>query len=377
MRSSRYQRIAISTGGGDAPGLNAVIRAATLAAIERGWEVWGIRQGYRGLLEGDEKGIVPLTRERVRGIAHLGGTILGTANRGDPFHFPVADSTGKLVPTDRSADLVRAFAERGLQALVAIGGDGSLHIARKLRQAGLPAVIGVPKTIDNDVYGTDVTFGYDTAVTIATEAIDRIHTTAEAHDRVMVVEVMGRHAGWIALRAGLAGGADVVLMPEVPFRYEPIVEKIQQREALGRHFTIVVVAEGAVLADEGSVTVKAEGDAFRGVPVLGGIGERVAAELARRTGKESRALVLGHLQRGGSPTMYDRQLALRFGAAAVRALDRGETSSMVALVGNSVGLVTLEEAGTKTKTVDLDCDTVVTAREIGVCFGDEELGTFE
>jgi ATP-dependent phosphofructokinase / diphosphate-dependent phosphofructokinase len=368
------KKIAINTGGGDAPGLNAVVRAATLSALERGWEVWGIRGGYRGLLDGSPDGLIPLDRDRVRGIMHLGGTILGTANRGDPFHYPTQREEG-MVPEDRSEDLVRRFRAAGFEALIAVGGDGSMRIAHQLVQRGLPLVVGVPKTIDNDVCETDVTFGFDTAVSIATEALDRLHTTAEAHERVMVVEVMGRHAGWIALEAGVAGGADVILMPETPFRFEPIVEKIRLREARGRRFSIVVVAEGACPAG-GEVVIKDAGDAFRRTAVLGGIAEHVARELAARTGKETRSLVLGHLLRGGGPTTADRILALRFGAAAVRCLGEGCASGMVALQGGRLALVPLEKVAGKTKNVPLDCDTLVTAREMGVCFGDEPSGRF-
>jgi 6-phosphofructokinase 1 len=369
-------KIAINTGGGDAPGLNAVIRAATLAAVERGWEIWGIRHGYRGLLEPSTDGLVRLDRDRVRGITYLGGTILGTANRGDPFKYPTAvPGQPGLVPVDRSEELVQRFREEGFEALIAAGGDGSMRIAHALVQRGLPLVIGVPKTIDNDVCGTDLTFGFDTAVGIATEAIDRLHSTAEAHERVMIVEVMGRHTGWIALYAGVAGTADIILMPEIPFRYEPIVEKIRQREARGRHFSIVVVAEGAMPAG-GDITVKDAGDAFRGVAVLGGVGERVAGELAARSGKEARAIVLGHLQRGGGPSTSDRLLALRFGTAAVRALAAGLGSGMVALRSGRIELVPLEEVAGKTKQVPLDSDAIVTAREMGTCFGDEPPGHF-
>ena len=374
--SRPIRKIAINTGGGDAPGLNAVIRAATLAAIERGLEIWGIGHGYRGLLQDEPGGLIQLTRDHVRGIVHLGGTILGTANRGNPFAFPTrAAGSSELVPTDRSADVVRRFHEEGFDALVAVGGDGSLRLARALQKAGIPRVLGVPKTIDNDVRGTDETFGFDSAVAIAVDAIDRLHTTAEAHERVMVVEVMGRNAGWIALRSGIAGGADVILMPEVPFAYDAIAEKILLRERRGRRFSIVVAAEGAV--ERGGVpTVKSSGDVFRGTVVLGGIAERVADELAVRTGKETRSLVLGHLQRGGGPTTYDRLLALRFGAAAVRFLLDGEASGMVALHGSRVGLTSLEEATSGIKTVPLESDTMITAREMGLCFGDEPPGRF-
>jgi len=367
----KTRKIAINTGGGDAPGLNAVIRAATLAAIESGFEVWGIRNGYRGLLEPSAGGLVRLDRERVRGIGHLGGTILGTANRGDPFHFPtVVPGSHIPVPVDRADDLIARFKEQGFEALIAVGGDGSQRIAKMLMDRGLPRVIGVPKTIDNDVIGTEVTFGFDTAVSIATEAIDRLHTTAESHERVMVIEVMGRNAGWIALRAGLAGGADVVLIPEIPFHYEPIVAKIAQRDGRGRSFTLVVVAEGAKPAG-GQVSVKDEGDVFRGVAQLGGIAAHVEKELARRTNKECRSMSLGHLLRGGGPTTFDRQLALRFGTAAVRYLVESGASGVVAIRADTIELCSFEVVTSGTKTVPPDCDTVKTARLMGLCFGDE------
>ncbi|MDC0742636.1 6-phosphofructokinase [Polyangium mundeleinium] len=368
------RKIAINTGGGDAPGLNAVLRSVTLAAIERGIEVWGIKHGYRGLLENEPGGLVRLDRDAVRGIMHIGGTILGTANRGDPFHYPTQEGD-KVVPKDRSGELVERFRREGFDALVAVGGDGSMRIANALLERGLPLVVGVPKTIDNDVYGTELTFGFDTAVSIATEAIDRLHSTTEAHERVMVVEVMGRHAGWIALRAGIAGGADAILMPEVPFSYEPIVEKVLQREARGRRFSIIVAAEGACPKD-GDVIVRDTGDEFRRVAVLGGVAERVAKEIGARTGKETRSMVLGHLQRGGGPTTFDRLLALRFGAGAVRFLVQGCESGMVALRCHRVELIPLSETAGRTKTVDLDGDTVTTAREMGICFGDEAPGQF-
>ncbi len=367
-------KIAINTGGGDAPGLNAVIRAATLAAIDLGWEVWGIKHGYRGVFE--PGGMIHLDRDAVRGIGHLGGTILGTANRGDPFHYPTKNpETGQLEPVDRSAELVERFREAGFDALVAIGGDGSLTIASKLLALGLPRVVGVPKTIDNDVAGTDVTFGFDTAVSIATEAIDRLHTTTEAHERVMVVEVMGRHAGWIGIAAGLAGGADAVLIPEIPFSVERVAEKILQRERRGRRFSMVVVSEGAKPLG-GEVATKSEGDQFRRATVLGGIGERLAKELAPLTGKETRCMVLGHLQRGGGPSSADRVLALRFGTAAIARLAAGTDSGMVAVRQEDVTLVPLAEAAGRTRVVPTDRGIVVTARRIGICLGDEPAGTF-
>ncbi len=367
-------KIAINTGGGDAPGLNAVIRAAALAGMERGWEVWGIKHGYRGLLE--PNGVVRLDRHSIRGIAHLGGTILGTANRGNPFHAPRVDAaTGAVEIVDRSDEVVRRFDEEGFDALIAIGGDGSLSIADRLRERGLKRVIGVPKTIDNDVAGTDLTFGFDTAVSIATDAIDRLHTTTEAHERVMVVEVMGRNAGWIGITAGLAGGADAILIPEIPYQIDRVAEKILQREAQGRHFSIVVAAEGA-LPVGGSVTVKSAGDQLRNAPVLGGIAEIVARQLAELTRKETRSMVLGHLQRGGPPSSADRVLALRFGAACIGALADGAESGLVAYRDGNVRLVPLSDAAGKTRTVPTGGGIVETVRALGICFGDEPQGRF-
>ena len=368
--SRSIRKIAVNTGGGDAPGLNAVIRAATLGAIHRGWDVWGIRHGYRGMFEAHD-GLVRLDRATVRGIHHLGGTMLGTTNRGDPFHFPTRVAGGEqLVAMDRSEELVKRFLGEGFDALIAIGGDGSMRLAKRLVDRGLPCVVGVPKTIDNDVMGTERTFGFDTAVSIATEAIDRLHSTTEAHERVAVVEVMGRHAGWIALHAGIAGGADVILLPEIPYRIESVVKKVRERDARGRRFSIVVVAEGAKPIG-GEITVKASADAFRPEVQLGGIAERLAREIGEKSGKEARALVLGHLQRGGAPTNFDRLLALRFGAAAVRFLAEGCDSGMVAIRGNDeMALISLDDATRGTKTVPLESDTLQTGREMGLCFGD-------
>jgi ATP-dependent phosphofructokinase / diphosphate-dependent phosphofructokinase len=354
------RKIAINTSGGDAPGLNTVVRAATLAAVERGIEIWGIKNGYRGLFDDTRGGLVRLDRDRVRGILHLGGTILGSANRGNPFAFPHASD--EAVSVDLAREAVRRFRDLEFDGLIAIGGDGSLGIAHRLHSMGLPTVIGVPKTIDNDVRGTDLTFGFDTAVSIAVEAIGRLHTTAEAHDRVFVVEVMGRNAGWIALSAGIAGGADVILVPEIPSSYAPMVEKIMLRERRGRRFSIVVAAEGACV--EGAS------------PGHGGVAEQVARELGALTGKETRSLVLGHLQRGGEPTTYDRMLALRFGAAAVRFVAEGGASGLVALRGNAIELASLDEAASGIKLVPTECDTVMCAREMGLCFGDEPKGRF-
>jgi 6-phosphofructokinase 1 len=358
------RKIAVNTGGGDAPGLNAVIRALTISALRLEWEVWGIREGYVGLIDmPPEEGLIRLDRAAVRGITHIGGTILGTTNKGNPFEYPLPDGT----TTDRSDEIITRFREEGLDALIAIGGDGSLRIANGLHQKGLP-VVGVPKTIDNDLASTVITFGFDTAVTTATDAIDKLHSTAESHRRVIVVEVMGRYAGWIALNSGVAGTADIVLIPEIPYSIEKIAAKIREREERGRHFAIVVVAEGAKPAG-GDMAFAAEKEAGR-ERRLGGAGERVAEGIARLTGKETRTLVLGHLQRGGAPTTFDRLLALRFGAAAIRTLEAGETGVMVALDPPVVKTVPLADAVSRTKTVPLDSDTILTARSLGTCLGD-------
>ncbi len=358
-------RIAISTGGGDAPGLNAVIRAIVLAAHTRGWQTYGIRRGYGGLL-GDD-GIMTLGPEKVRGITHLGGTILGTTNRGNPFRWVVRGPDGKDTEVDRSDDLIGAFQASGFDALITIGGDGSLKIGYDLYQKGLP-VVGVPKTIDNDVEGTLVTFGFDTAVATATEAIDKLHSTTESHERVMVVELMGRDTGWIALHSGIAATADVILIPEIPFVVDRICEKILAREKAGRHFSIVVVGEGARPAG-GDATLLERRSAGT-VDRLGGIGSLVARAITERLGKETRSLVLGHLQRGGSPTTFDRLLGLRFGTAAVRAV---ADKAFGCMIGYNPPLITrfpLKDVVGRQKRVPLDSDTVLTARELGISLGD-------
>lgn len=368
-QAAKIKKIAICTGGGDAPGLNAVIRATVLAAIHRGWEVYGIRDGYNGLLMPEryvEGGLTPLTRERVRGITHLGGTIIGTTNRGNPLNYPVKRLDGTIQEVDRTDELIRAFLLHNLDALISVGGDGSMTIANALAQKGL-WVVGVPKTIDNDLDGTVITFGFDTAVSFSTECLDRLHTTAASHQRVIVVEVMGRYAGWIALESGVSGSADAILIPEIPYDLGKVAEKVRQRDGQGRTFSIVIVAEGAKPAG-GSVSVvnREVGRAER----LGGAGEKVAAELEELTGKETRLVVLGHLLRGGSPTSFDRLLGQRFGAAAVRALDEGQRGVMVALDPPTVRYIPLEEATRRMKTVPLDCDIMLTARDLGICFGD-------
>ena len=358
-------RIAISTGGGDAPGLNAVIRAIVLSAHQRGWQSYGIRNGYDGLLE--NAGIINLGPREVRGITHLGGTILGTTNRGNPFRYCRTAPDGSETEIDRSDELVSAFQASGFEALISIGGDGSLSIAHELWKKGLP-VIGVPKTIDNDVVGTLASFGFDTAVSTATDAIDKLHSTAESHRRVMVVELMGRYAGWIALHSGISSSADAILIPEIPFDIDKVCAKVMQRERQGRNFSIVVVAEGAVPVGGSVVLLERRRD---GSPDrLGGIGSQVARAINERTGKETRSLVLGHLQRGGSPTTFDRLLGLRFGAAAVRAVAAGEYGVMIAYQPPRIIHIPLDEVIGRSKNVPLDSDTVLTARELGISLGD-------
>ncbi len=363
------RRIAVSTGGGDAPGLNAVIRAVAVAAHRHGWECVGIRDGYNGLFLPEQYphgGLIKLTPERVRGITHLGGTILGTTNRGNPIKYPTPQPDGSLIEVDRSDELLARFREQGVDALISIGGDGSLTIANHFAKKGL-RVVGVPKTIDNDLDGTVITFGFDTAVSFATECIDRLHSTAESHARVMVVEVMGRYAGWIALNSGISSSSDVILLPEIPYRLDKVVDALKARTANGRRYSIVVVAEGAKPEGGGHAVIeKRLGAAER----LGGAGERVAREIGEASGQETRHVVLGHLLRGGSPTTFDRLISLRFGAAAVRALAEGQSGIMVALDPPTVRYVPLAEATSRMKVVPLDCDTVRTARELGICLGD-------
>jgi ATP-dependent phosphofructokinase / diphosphate-dependent phosphofructokinase len=359
------KRIAVLTGGGDAPGLNAVIRAVVKTAInDYGCEVLGIKNGYDGFLE--PGGVLTLGHDEVRGILPRGGTILGTANRGNPFARKVIQD-GREVVIDVSDQIIQNIKLFGLDALIVIGGDGTLHTAHEMFLKGVP-VVGVPKTIDNDVGGTEVTFGFDTALGIAMEAIDRLHTTAEAHHRVMVLELMGRDAGFIALHAGIAGGADVILIPEIPFKYEAIARKVMERKARGSLFSILAVSEGAHPAD-GEQVFSREGDQVF-VARLGGIGQKVAEYVEKTTGSETRVTVLGHLQRGGSPTAFDRLLGSRYGSQAVRAAAEGKFGNMVALRSGSVVEIPLAEALAVPKRVNLNGDTMKTARAMGISFGD-------
>ena len=367
MNDDPIRKIAISTGGGDAPGLNAVIRATVLAAENRGWECWGIRDGFHGVLEPDAygaDGVVRLTRQRVSGIAHLGGTILGTTNRGDPLRFPVEQPDGSFQECDRGDELVAKLKERGIDALISVGGDGSLAIAYELGKRGL-RVVGVPKTIDNDLERTAMTFGFDTAVSFATECLDRLHSTAAAHHRIMVAEVMGRYAGWIALHAGMAGNAHAILIPEIPFELQKVAEHIRRRERRGRLYSVVVVAEGAMPKGGKASTVKRGGSER-----LGGVGIKVGQDLEKLVGRETRVVVLGHLLRGGTPTSFDRLVALRFGAAAVRALESGHSSVWVSLEPPPVRYQPLEALVGRMTRVSLASDTIATARDLGISFGD-------
>ena len=358
-------RIAINTGGGDAPGLNAVIYAVTMAAHGRGWEVHGIRQGYAGLF--DTSKIVQLTPEKVAGIMTHGGTILGTTNKGDPFRRPHEGPDGTVELRDESDRLVENFKRLGFDVLVAVGGDGSLALAHRLSLKGVP-VVGVPKTIDNDLALTQQTFGFDTATSTATEAIDKLHSTAEAHDRVMVVEVMGRYAGWIALHSGISGDADVILIPEIPFQVEKVCDRIMENEVRGKRYGIVVVAEGAKVG--GQLVTRQKDDELREEVQLGGVAEWMAREIHRRTGKETRSMVLGHLQRGGSPTTWDRLLALRYGAAAVRFIAAGQRNVMVAWQPPDMKAVPIVDVIGRTKQVPIESDTIQTCRDLGISLGD-------
>ncbi len=358
-------RIGLLTGGGDAPGLNAVIRTVVLSAASRGWEVVGIKHGFAGLL--GKCDVAPLTRQSVSGIAHLGGTILRTTNRGNPLRYPVQHADGSVTENDRTDELIANAHQFGIDALIAIGGDGTLKIALELVRRGMK-IVGVPKTIDNDVSCTITTFGFDTAVNTAIEAIDKLHTTAESHDRVIVMEVMGRHAGFIALHAGVAATADVILIPELPYDIEKVCEKIVTRDRAGQNFSIVVAAEGAYGRDER--TPPSGVSPSRREIRAGNVAEQLVQEIHERTAKECRSLVLGHLQRGGMPTGYDRLLATRFGAAAVRAVEQEAWGQMVALQSPHLVNVPITEVLREEKRVSLTHDIVEAARAIGISLGD-------
>ena len=359
---SAITRIGVLTGGGDAPGLNAVIRAVVKAAANSGIETVGIEDSFDGLLEMDRSRV--LTPRDVTGILRLGGTILGTLNTGNPLNSEVQTSDGPRRYADR---VIEIFHRLGLGGVVAIGGDGTLAISHEFCRMGMP-IVCVPKTIDNDIVGTTNCFGFDTAVAFATDAIDRLHTTAEAHKRILVVEVMGRYAGWIALYAGVAGGADAILIPEIPFDISLVARRLRARDQLGAKFSIVVVAEGAY--PKGGTLSLIEAAHGRSAERLGGIGAQVCEALHGETGKETRSVVLGHLQRGGAPTSFDRILATRFGGKAVELVTCGEFGTMVAFAPPDIVARRLDDVVGKTKTVPMDFDLLATAKALGVTFGD-------
>ena len=363
MPAAKVKRIGILTGGGDCPGLNAVIRGVTKPAQDYGMTVFGIMDGFEGLVDGRAK---ELKNDDVSGILARGGTILGSSNKGDPFHWPV-DRDGKIEIRDKSEDALKNYQAWNLDALIAIGGDGTMHICNKLSKMGIN-IIGVPKTIDNDLEATDMTFGHDSAVYVVMWALDRLHTTASSHHRVIVVEVMGRYAGWIALNGGLSGGADIILIPELQFSWDKIANKIKERELRGKKFSLVCVAEGA-RAEDGELITKGQDIKRHDPNQLGGIGEVVGSKIEKDTGRETRVTVLGHLQRGGSPTPYDRLLSTKFGAFAIDLASRKKFGRMVALKGNEIKNVLIEDAIAKQKLVKPDDQAVFAAKSVGISFG--------
>ncbi|MDP2208612.1 MAG: ATP-dependent 6-phosphofructokinase [Bacteroidota bacterium] len=360
----QLKRIGILTGGGDCPGLNAVIRSIAKPAMNFfNVKVVGVLDGFEGLVEGRMRELTPAD---VTGILNVGGTILGTSNKGDPFHYPIEGPTG-IRTIDASEQALENYRNWKLDVLFAIGGDGTMHISHKFSQMGMN-IIGIPKTIDNDLDATDITFGHDSARAVATEAVDRLQTTASSHHRVMVVETMGRYAGWIALGAGVAGGADIILIPEIPFHWEKIYKAVLQRSK-GAKFSIICVAEGAKPAD-GEIVVK-EMDKKRTDPVrLGGVGELVGQKISEETGLETRVTVLGHVQRGGSPTPYDRILGTRFGTTALHTASNGQFGVMVSLQRRDVVPVPIIDAIGKLRLVSRDAQLIIAARSVGTSFGD-------
>lgn len=359
------KRIGILTGGGDCPGLNAVIRAVTKSALAGGLGVIGYKDGYEGLILNQW---IPLNQAMVSGILVQGGTILGTSNTANPYRWPVKSRSGRFHFKDVSKQAIANFKKAKLCALIVVGGDGTMSIARRLHQQGIP-IIGIPKTIDNDLSGTEVTFGFETAVVTAAEAIDKIHTTAQAHHRAMVVEVMGRYAGWIALYAGVASGGDVILIPEIPYEMKYVYRRICERNAMGKNFSIIVVAEGAK-PKGGSLTVMRRVPKSTDPVRLGGVGIKIAEDIEKHLGLESRASVLGHVQRGGSPTPFDRLLATQFGSHAVHMVCSGDFGKMVVYKQNDVSSVLLEEATGSLKLVPADYHLIASARAVGTSFGD-------
>ncbi|HJL18412.1 MAG TPA: ATP-dependent 6-phosphofructokinase [Sandaracinaceae bacterium LLY-WYZ-13_1] len=364
------KRVAITTGGGDCPGLNAVIRAVVRVGKEKyGWDILGIEDAMNGLVDLDYRsphGNMWLDEATVRGILARGGTILGTSNRSDPFRYVVKDPSGRERETDVSDVVMKNFEQLGLDAMISIGGDGSMRISARFLEKGMN-IVGVPKTIDNDLPGTDQTFGFDTAVDVATDALDRLRDTADSHDRVILVEVMGRDAGWIALHAGLAGGADCILIPEIPYDIEPIAKQIRRRRAAGKNYSLICVAEGAK-PKGGDASV---GESRAGaMPRLMGAAQRVAEALSEQLEADLRVTVLGHIQRGGSPSSYDRVLATRYGVAAAELVAKEEFGKMVSLRNGDIVAVDMPSADTPPRLVSPDDQTVQQARDMGVCFGE-------
>jgi len=364
INANKVKNIAVLTGGGDAPGLNAVIRAVVRTGLGHGLKVWGIKNGFGGMVENQ---IIGMTDEYVAGILPRGGTILGTTNRDNPFNYPTMQG-GQTVYRDMSSQALNNLRQRDIEALVVIGGDGSLKIGSEFYQLGFP-VVAVPKTIDNDIPGTERTFGFDTAVGVAADALDRLHTTAESHHRVMVLEVMGRYAGWIALHAGIAGGADCILIPEIPFQIDAIIAKIEERQQRGRLFSLIVIAEGAY-PQGGEISVSRIVEGSHEKIRLGGAGEKLARQLESLTGVESRCTVLGHVQRGGTPTAFDRVLSTRYGVAAAECLLEGAFGNMVALQKNEIIRVPIVDIAGKANNVTANNELLQAGRSIGICFGD-------
>ncbi|OGS07678.1 MAG: 6-phosphofructokinase [Elusimicrobia bacterium RIFOXYA12_FULL_51_18] len=361
-------KIGILTGGGDCPGLNAVVRGVTKAALRKGWEVIGFKDGYKGVVENRFEN---LDDRAVSGILIRGGTILGTSNTANPFAYTLEPFGSAGSPKDLSGLAVKNLKKAGVNALVAIGGDGTLNIAYKLHKNGFP-VVGVPKTIDNDLSATDVTFGFDSALKVATEAIDNVHTTAESHHRVMIVETMGRYAGWIALRSGIAGGGDIILLPEIPYRPQDILKAVNDRRRRGKHFSIVVVSEGAK-PENGEMTVNRVVAGSTDPLRLGGVSYKIAGLIEKNIEVECRVVVLGHLQRGGSPTPFDRWLATGFGVGAVDLIERKKFGRMMSLSCYKCVSVTLAQAVGKLRRVPLDCPEIRTALSVGTSFGNAKI----
>ncbi len=357
--------LGILTGGGDCPGLNAVIRAVVKTAMGKyGWNVIGFRDGFRGLVKND---FIDFSCVSVSGILDKGGTILGSSNKDNPFKFIVMNENGQEEFVDMSSKCIENIKENGIEYMIMVGGDGTLTSARDFARMGVK-VIGVPKTIDNDLAGTDLTFGFMTAVDTATDAVDKLHSTAESHQRAMILEVMGRNAGWIALYSGLAGGADVILIPEIPYDIDKVCDALRRREASGKHFSIIVVAEGAKPIG-GDVVIRQIVEDSPDPIRLGGIGNKLAVDIEKKIKTETRVTVLGYLQRGGHPNAQDRLICTEYGAGAVEAINAGESGVMVALVNNEIKTIPLDQAVNKLKLVDPDSGYVQIAKDIGVSFG--------